>query len=782
MKDFLAYLVLGIGAGAFFALMAAGIVVAFKGSGVINFAHGAMTMYVGFQYYYLRAKGLFRFPWVDFLPFHWLNVPVTLKLGGDDGKMGFLPAFVLAMLTAVLIGVMVHFLVFRPLRNAAPLGKVIGSLGVMIYLQGVALKNFGSDNPNPKAVFPDGIFKNFLGLGKPIGKDAVYLTLFAILLGAATWFFFQYTRFGLATRAAAGNEKGAVLLGYSPERLALTNWIISAGIAGLAGVFVGSLTGALSPGKYTILVVPALGAALIGRLTSIPLAVGGGLVIGMLQSWTQVWLAARSWWPSFITQQGAKDALPLVIIVLVLVFRGKSLPIRGTVEEKRLPLAPYPKRVWQWSIIGIAAVVVLVYGLPGGFLFHGFDGTWSFALSTGLITSMIMLSYVVLTGYIGQISIAQMSMAGVAAFVTTRLMADGVASPSQPFPVSGLNWPWPPAAIVGVLVAILVGVVVGLPAVRVRGVQLAVVTLATSVLLQTQYFENEHLTDLTAGSNAIMPDATFFGINLSSQGEKGLYDRPPFIIFCVVVLALLAILVSNLRRSGTGRRLLAVRANERAAASAGIEVPRTKLLAFAIASGIAGIGGVMLGFQQRQISSANWGFGFSLAALAFVYLGGITSVNGALLGGVIAAGGLAGAFGDYHNKGFTPYLALVGGVGMILTAVVHPEGQAPFWQPALQYFGRWLTSGPVSKFPKAIVRVAPGMIPGVLIGMWLVWVKATEFRNWHLLLWLVTGLFGRAIGMQIWNGIKAKRAAKAAVGHTANPSTPSDSTPALAEA
>jgi len=139
MKDFIAYLVLGIGSGAFFALLAAGIVVAFKGSGVINFAHGAVAMYTGFQYYYLRAKGLFRFPWVDFLPFKWLNVPVTLKLGGADGKVGMAGAFILAMLTALLIGVMMHFLVFRPLRNAAPLGKVIGSLGVMIYLQGVAL-------------------------------------------------------------------------------------------------------------------------------------------------------------------------------------------------------------------------------------------------------------------------------------------------------------------------------------------------------------------------------------------------------------------------------------------------------------------------------------------------------------------------------------------------------------------------------------------------------------------------------------------------------------------
>ena len=154
------------------------------------------------------------------------------------------------MLTALLIGVMAHFLVFRPLRNAAPLGKVIGSLGTMIYLQGVALKNFGSDNPNPKAVLPRRHLQEL-----PVDRSAscrrkrFYLAVFAVVVGAAVWVFFQYTRFGLATRAAAGNEKGAVLLGYSPERLALTNWILSAVLAGLAGVFVGLAHRRPEPGQ-----------------------------------------------------------------------------------------------------------------------------------------------------------------------------------------------------------------------------------------------------------------------------------------------------------------------------------------------------------------------------------------------------------------------------------------------------------------------------------------------------------------------------------------------------
>ena len=169
MKDLIAYALLGLGAGGLYALLGTGVVVAFRGSGVINFAHGALAMYSAFTYDELRHRGRIALPWFDILPTHSVNLPVHITL--KHGPMPFVPSFAIALLMAVLLGLGCHFLVFRPLRNAAPLGKVIGSLGITLYLQGVALKNFGSDNPNPKAVFPDGIFKNFLGLGKPMPKD-----------------------------------------------------------------------------------------------------------------------------------------------------------------------------------------------------------------------------------------------------------------------------------------------------------------------------------------------------------------------------------------------------------------------------------------------------------------------------------------------------------------------------------------------------------------------------------------------------------------------------------
>jgi branched-chain amino acid transport system permease protein len=778
MRDSLAYLIVGIGAGAIYAMLATGIVVAFKGSGVINFAHGAIAMFVAYQYHYLRTRGLFRLPWVDFLPTKKLNIPVLLRLGGADKKMSFWPAFLLAMLTAILLGAMAHFLVFRPLRNAAPLGKVIGALGVMLYLQGVALTNFGSENPNPKPVFPKGKVENLLGLGKPIPKENIWFAAFALVVAGLLWVFFQKSRFGLATRAAAGNEKGAVLLGYSPERLALTNWILAALVAGLAGVLQGSVTGSLNVIRFTSFVVPALGAALIGNLSSIPLAALGGMAIGMVESWAQVWLATQKWWPKFFTPSGTQSALPLIAIVLVLVFRGKKLPVRGTVEEKRLPLSPYPRNVLRWSIIFGGIAILLSTGLPGGFIFRGLNGTWGYALTTSLITSMVMLSYVVLTGYVGQISLAQMSIAGVAAFAMARFMANNTVSTLQPFPVRGPGWGWFPSAIMGVIAAIIVGLLVGLPAVRIRGVQLAVVTIAAAVLLQTEFFENQYATDLKAGSNAAVKDPAIGSLRFPAASKSGLIDNPRFTVFCVLVLVALAGAVSNLRRGGTGRRFLAVRANERAAAAAGIEVPRTKLLAFGVSSGIAGVAGVMFAFQQGQISSASWVFFASLAILAFVYLGGITSVAGAIVGGLLAAGGAAAVLGNHFNKGFTKYVVIVGGIGMIFTAIRQPIGIAPTFQPLVQHFGRWARKAGPADWLKGAIRVVPGCIPGVLLAMYLVWVKATEFRNWHLLLWAIAGLMSRGIALEILNSRKAK---KATALQTAAVMTKAPSVPAATE-
>ena len=556
MNDIIFTLLIGLGLGSLYAMLGAGLVVSYKGSGVINFGYGAMAMYGMFTFDTAWNRGEFFFPWVDFLPTKTLNLPVRITLS-DSGTWPMVPSLVLALLLAVGLGLAAHFLVFRPLRHAAPLGKVVASLGLALYLQGVALINFGNAFPQPQSVVPDDAMENFLGLGKVFPRNTVYVVAFAVLAGLLLWLGYRFTRFGLATRAAAGNEKGAVLLGFSPQRLAAFNWIIASVLGTLAVIVVGPIQGTITPVGLTALIVPALAAALIGSLRSIPIAVAGGLGLGAVQTLLDVkkadWFTGSLDW----MQTGVRNFLPLLVIIVVLYARGKSLPIRGAVEERRLPIAPDPKRIFEHAVVWVTVLTLLA------FVFEDAGGRTRFAnsIQTGLVISIVMLSIVLLTGYTGQISLAQMSFAGIAAFVTARMMADGIGRGSNLVAVTGPGLAWPIAGVIGIGAAVVVGLVVGLPAVRIRGVQLAVVTIAAAVALQGLYFENEVITQLRAGVPAYIKDPTIFGIDVGARSAREQNENPAFVIFGAIVLALCAIAIANMRRSGVGRRFLAVRSN-----------------------------------------------------------------------------------------------------------------------------------------------------------------------------------------------------------------------------
>lgn len=687
MSEIIFFLLIGVGIGSLYAVLGAGLVVVYKGSGVINFAHGALAMYGVFTFDTAWNRGELFLPWVDFLPTHQLNVPVRITLS-EDGSWPAVPSFILAVVMAAFLGFAAHYLIFRPLRDAAPLGKVVASLGLALYLQGVALLNFGNSFPVPRAVVPDGTIENFLGLGRPFPVNTLFAVGMAVVMGIGLWGVYRFTNFGLATRAAAGNEKGAVLLGYSPERLAAINWITASVLATIAAIVVGPIQGALTPVGLTALIVPALAAALIGSLRSVPIAITGGLALGMVQKLLEV--KATTWFadpPLLWIQNGVTQAVPLLVIVVVLFVRGRSLPIRGAVEEKRLPLSPQPVRMVPHAVFWTIVVATLAFFFEDS----GTRTVFAGALQTGLVFSIIMLSMVVLTGYVGQISLAQMSLCGVAAFFMARMLSDGSPQGVNLVPVTGPGLNWLPAAILGILAAVAVGLILALPALRIRGVQLAVVTIAAAVAIQALYLENEELTELRAGVPAFVDRPTLFGLDIGARSERVQNERPAFAIFAVIVLALVAIAVANIRRTGTGRRFLAVRSNERAAAAAGINIAGTKLLAFASSAAIAGLGGVMLAFKQVDVSSANFPFGASLAVLAFAYLGGITSVNGGILAGMIVAGSLVPVTSNYFlaATNIERYITVLGGLGLVVTAIIHPGGIAPFFQGAMQHAGNW---------------------------------------------------------------------------------------------
>jgi branched-chain amino acid transport system permease protein len=663
LKDLIAYALLGLGAGGLYAMLGTGVVVAFRGSGVINFAHGALAMYSAFTYDELRHRGRIALPWFDILPTHNLNLPVHITL--KHGTMPFVPSFAIALLMAVFLGLGCHFLVFRPLRNAPPLGKVIGSVGIMLYLQAVAVLNFGTENRQGESIVPNKPWRNFLGLGKAFQQNKLWIALIASLLAMGLWAFYRYTRFGLATRAAASNEKGATVLGYNPQLLAASSWVMASVLGAIAGILYAPISG-LDASSLTSFVIPSLSAALVGSLSSVPITVVAGLLLGMLSEGVAEKLPTYGWFPNWLAS-GIKQVIPLFVVIVVLYFRGDKLPVRGSINQIRLPRSPEPKHLVRNTVIPVAIVLVLA---------NIFTGPWELALNTSMIAAIMMLSLVVLVGYVGQISLANLTLAGVASFSVARFAANGKQIGLLPVKLTGLNLPFPFSAFLAVAVATIVGIVIGFPALRIRGVQLAVVTITASTAITEFYFRNKTLVGEGAQTATPVRDPSLLGVNLGIRSEKGnhLTDRWQFTVFNLVVLVLVALAVANLRRGGTGRRFLAVRSNERAAAAAGIDVARTKLLAFGISSAIAGIGGVMFAYKATTLDLATFNIFSGIAILAFVYLGGVTSVSGAMVGGMLTAAGLVTYTGNNFFHGFDRYSQAIGGISLIVTAILNPVG------------------------------------------------------------------------------------------------------------
>src|SRR3954454_14638205 len=277
----------------------------------------------------------------------------------------------------------------------------------------------------------------------------------------------------------------------------------------------------------------------------------------------------------------------------------------------------------------------------------------------------ICLSYVVITVFVGQVSLMQVALAGASGFVVSHLAQD-----------AGIGFPL--GAIAGTLFATVLGFVAGASALRVRGVSLAVVTLAAAVAIEQFGFANSTWGAGATGSP--VPELDFLGIDLGTRASfRGLDGDVPSPILGFVVLAaviVLGFLVAKTRRSGLGRRMLAVRSNERAAAATGVNVRNTKFAAYAISSFIAGVGGVLYGYSLGSVSAERFGILIALGFVAFAYVGGITMVSGAVFGGLIATSGVIPHIFEAELGISGTWTLLVAGVTLILNLILFPDGVA----------------------------------------------------------------------------------------------------------
>jgi ABC-type branched-subunit amino acid transport system ATPase component/ABC-type branched-subunit amino acid transport system permease subunit len=665
--DHIASLLLGLGAGGVYAALALALVITYRASGVLNFATGAMALYVAYTYAGLR-RGELLVP----IP----GLPKTFE-GGQE--LGFWPAVLISMVVAAVLGALLYALVFRPLRDAPPLAKAVASLGILVIIQGTLAIRQGTNAVSVRAIFPA---ERWEWGDVIVLSDRFYLAVtvvgLALLVGAG----YRFTRFGLLTRATAESQTGAYVSRVSPDRIALVNWMISAMVAGIAGILIAPVN-PLTPVTYTLFVVPALAAAVVGRFQYLVPIVAAGLAIGMLQSEALSLVGDHSWMP----QTGAAELVPLIVIMVALLVVGGGMPVRGGLIRQRLGRAPRPRSLLGPTVVGtIVGVGALVLT----------QGTWRAAIIATFISAIIGLSLVVVTGYAGQVSLAQLALAGTAAFTLSYL----TESWDLPFPI---------APVLAALVATAIGVVVGLPALRLSGLSLGVVTLALAYAIEAVWFRNA---DIVPSSGARISSPSLFGIDLGIGSGKD-FPRIEFGLICLATLVAVAVSVAALRRSTLGSAMLAVRANERSAAAAGVNVVRVKVISFALASFIAGLGGSLLAYRRGVVTFDSFTAIGGLALLSTAYLAGITSVWGGINAGILAASGITFiALDRWVNLG--EWFQVISGVLLIVTLITNPEGIAAAGHEIADRWARWKASRRAGEVVAERPTVAPVPPPAVV--------------------------------------------------------------------
>jgi ABC-type branched-subunit amino acid transport system ATPase component/branched-subunit amino acid ABC-type transport system permease component len=612
-------IVLGLAAGALYALASLGIVLIHRGSGVVNFAQSAFGLFGAFVYW-------------------------ELHVNGHGGPLsGFWPAFAAALLAPAALGFATHYLVMRPLRDSAPVTRLIATVALLVIILAGADLKFGTSNINiVPGVLPYTTVSIF---GVHIGENLLILVGLSVVVTGALWAVYRFTAFGRATSAVSENRRALASLGHSPDLVAAINWAVGGALAGLAGLFLTMMLG-LSPGALTALLVPSLTVAFVGKMNSFPLTLLGGLALGAAEA-----LVAR-----YVNLIGVESAVPFVVILVLLLVRGGRFEPRSSRVE-RLPFAT-PGRIRYGPTAALTlGVLVLAWFV--------FSPVWIDTLTVSVGVAIMLLSITVVTGLTGQLSLAQLTLAGIGAWAASRAMA---------------SWhlPFGLAALVGLAAALPVGIIVGFPALRARGVNVAIATLACAAAIENVIFDNTSLTGGQAGTYVKSP--SIFGVNLNDVSHPASYFT-----FSLIVLVVAILVVANTRRGGTGRMLLAVRSNERAAASLGINVVRAKLYAFALAAVIAAAGGIVLTFRYSYIDLSTYVSAAAPNQLAEAVVGGIGLLTGGIAGSQLQQGSTGSQFIGQYIQGIVNWLPLIGGVLLLMTLLAAPDGIVKLQADQIRY-------------------------------------------------------------------------------------------------
>ncbi len=684
MHLFLEYTILGLVTGAVYGIAASGLVLTYTTSGIFNFAQGAMAMLAAFTYWQ------FRYGW---------NWPAPLAL------------FAVIAVLAPLLGMVLYVGIMRGLRETADVTKIVVTIGIMLGLIALAQWIWNPGVPRTDDLFFGNAAKfKFLGV-YVTDHEAIALGC-GVLIAVGIRLLFSSTRTGVAMRAVVDNPALLRLNGGRPERLAAFSWALGGALAALAGILITPISGGtLDVHVLTLLVLDSIAAAMFGRLRSIWRTFGGALVLGLAGTYVLGYFPSSWSWASDF-----RIALPMIVLFVVLLVLPQDR-LRGAtlLRTRERFTVPTMRSAVTWGVILVLVVLALEQVM----------GTNDMsALTVGITSAIIALSLTLLTGYAGEINLAPVSFGAIATIIVFHLGLSGTGL-TQRITLWGL--------LLGVAVTALVGGLIALPALRLRGLYLALATLAFGVFVSDMILADiaPHILPIFHLHFSIFPNGAL-QIPPPRLGPIDLSSTKTFLTTSVCIFVLIGIGLVALRRSSYGRRLTAMKDSPAAAATLGQNLVKLKLSVFMISAAIAGLGGVLLSAASVSVTANSYIIFISLALVMLTVVGGIGNVAGALMGGILAGTGFVALNTTFQNlstdHGGGGFWGVMANLSLVAPALVgvslgrNPSGAVP--QIVASYRPLWRVKGVLALAVAAEVVAYLLVLTKVMGNWWLVLATA----------------------------------------------------------
>lgn len=636
-------LVLGVLNGLTIGLLAVGLVLVYKANRFLNLAHAQLGT---------------------------LSALLVAKFVLDWGWSWWL-AFAVAIAVGVATGVIVERFIVGPMRErtSSPVTLLLLSLGVSQLLLAITFIPAVSPHTGQTTQYPQP-FGSDLRIGDVTLTGAYVLTALLVpALVAALALFMRYSILGKQIRAAANNPDAARLSGISVKRVSAITWAMAGGFSAVSAILVAPTQPSFNVSSLgPNLLLLTLGAAAFGAFVSVPGALAGGLFLGVVR---QLVSASTS-------NASMAELVAFIVILGVVLVRGRAIArvfdVGGSVADD-LPVTRIPRVLKDNGLVRHQRLLLSAFGLLVAFLVPQlpyFDSAGNrFLLTIVLIYALLGVALTMVLGWGGQVSLGHFGVVAVGAYLTARWAEAG--------------WSFTAISVATGLIGAGVMVLVGLPALRVRGLTLAVTTLGFAVVT-TEWLLLQSWLGTDQPFNVVVPPASI-GAGLGSPDSSlAAYH------IAVIVLALGALAAAALRRSGPGRLVLAVRDNEKASAAFGFSPATVKLGILAVSGAFAGVAGTLWANAWNAVEPQQFSANISIAIIAIPVIGGLGSVAGAVLAAVTLYGStfflgphVAGLFGDLgNNLGFSLFLA---GAGQTFVLLKYPNGLAGVvqsrWQASL---------------------------------------------------------------------------------------------------